>query len=340
MSRAGNLVHEACQARQNSPKGARQSHQNTYDIWRPAIRFFQRVIDLPKKIRHIPPAAFMLLVQYELARGIKVTTLKNRSTDFRVISARCGKNLDHFTNDFLGIPNRCLVGKKRRVTDEQYAESLRRADKTHLGFKFILCLQRLFGLRSREACQSAKSLALWLTQLLQGDSTIFVSVGTKGKRSRSVHVLASRRDETIEVVRAALEYCQQFDPPRLINVNGLHKVQNSLKGRYTRAGIRGKFSSHALRYSYAWDRATEEFIAGRTPAETLAAVTSDLGHGAQRLHFTKRTYLYEMADRFVDIPKRRDAKESLPNFRKQSRSVQPAHAPFRKPSASLTERAC
>lgn len=318
MSRAGNLVNEACQARQRSTKGSKQGIQNTYDIWRPAIRFFKRVILLPRKIRDIPPAAYMLYLQVELARGIKVTTIKNRSTDFRVISNRCGKNIDHLSNALLGIPNRSLHGKKRRVTDEEYLGFLAYAARTHRGFELLIQLQRLLGLRSREAFQSSNSLAAWLAALLRGDSTVFVDTGTKGKRPRHVHVLISRRSETIEVIRAALEYSQQFDPPRLIMADGLHKVKNSVKGRYTRAGMIGLISSHALRYAYAWDRAIEEFASGSSPEATLAAVTSDLGHGAQRLHFTKRTYLNEMAHRFVNIPRRREAKESFPLVRKKS----------------------
>lgn len=319
MSRAGDLIHQACQARRNSQKGAKESAQNSFDIWRAYVRFLQGVIALPRHVKEIPPAIFILYVHYELSRGIAVSTMKNRSTDIRVVSGRCGKNLDHFHNEFIGIPQRSLKGKKRKITDDEYNRALEQAARTDRGFELILRLQRLLGLRRREAAQCSESLSDWLAGLESGKRTVYVSRGAKNGRHRVVPVLAARREETIKVIRAALEYSRQLQPPRLLPNHGMKRLLNALAARYRRAGLTGAIASHALRYAYAMELAAERLFAGDSPEATLVVVSAALGHGPTRIHFTKNTYLNPVANLFVKIRRRRDVKESLPRLRHRSR---------------------
>ncbi|MGF6371331.1 hypothetical protein OKW40_004081 [Paraburkholderia sp. RAU6.4a] len=265
MSKTGDLIHEACVARENSSKGAKESAQNSLDIWRPYARFLKQINCLPRKVKDIPPAAFMLYVHYELSKGIVVSTMKNRTTDIRVVSGRCGKNIDHFTNRFLGIPNRSLHGKKQAIPDDEYKRALDFAARTNRGFEFILRFQRLLGLRRREAIQCAESLPEWLASLENGGNTVYVTRGTKNGRHRTVSVLAAHRTATIQVIKAALDYSHQFNPPRFLTNRGMKRVLNSVSARYRRAGLKGKFSSHACRYAFAEDTATVNLDSGISP---------------------------------------------------------------------------
>jgi hypothetical protein len=126
MSRKGKLTHQACEARRG-PQGAFASWENTRDIWEEFIRFLRQHGKLPRHVRDIPVATIMLYLQHCIGRGLKLSTVRNRATEIRVVMKRAGRNLDHVTNKVLGVATRCRDGKKRPLTDEEMGDVCERA---------------------------------------------------------------------------------------------------------------------------------------------------------------------------------------------------------------------
>jgi len=301
MSRKGKVVHQACEARRG-PQGAFESWQNTKDVWSEFARFLHEHGMLPRRIRDVPVAAIMLYLQHCLSRGLDPLTVRNRATEIRVIMQRAGRNLDHMTNQFLGLATRCRDGKKRPPTREELDRAFELARAAHQGFYLLIRLQELFGLRRVEIMRSARDLETWLRLLLGGAHALPLRRGGKGARRRRFRILEHRREETIAILQQAVLYCQSHGG-RLVEGRrkNLEGSKNSLAARYRAVGLKGEISGHCLRHSYGCQMVTAELDQGVDEHEVLLGVCTDLGHGPGRLAFTARTYLLSLLPRFQRI---------------------------------------
>lgn len=303
MSRKGKLTHEACEARRG-PQGAFQSWTNTKDVWEEFIRFIQRYGTLPHHVREIPVAFVMLYLQHCLARGLTPGTARNRATEIRVVMKRAGRNLDHITNQVLGMATRCRDGKKRPLTDEQLDDVNERARAADRGLYLLVRIQALLGLRRVEAVRCARDLDRWVRLLANGAKALPVRRATKGGRPRRTRVIEQKRDETVALLKEAAHYCRAHGG-RLIEGRrkNLEGSLNRLKALYRRIGLKGEISGHALRHTYACTKAMEDLDHGVPELEVLMGISADLGHGPDRCRFTLRTYLLSIVSRFETILK-------------------------------------
>jgi len=157
----------------------------------------------------------------------------------------------------------------------------------NLGLSLTLELSYQMGLRSQEAVQSTQSLRTWLNYLEQGKTRLPVVFGTKGGRPRETLVLDAEKLKTLlkqAITLADQQHGKLIDKPDL-------KSAMAYWSRTTRQiGLKGVYSPHSLRYSWA-QRALEHYKdKGFSDKESLALVSMDLGHGDGRGRYVERVY--------------------------------------------------
>ena len=301
MSWLSNYMHEiGCGKRR--AKGAFASHRNTMCEFTAFARFMRTLDIKPRRVKDTPELAILLYVQHCVARGVAPGTVRNTTTEIRCALSRAGRNIDYLTNAAMGISSRDRNGQKRALLPSEVDAFVARAARLNMGFALLLQLQRLLGLRRLEALRSAPDLQLWLDCITAGDHTVPVTRGVKGGRRRTVTILMQRREETIQVLHSAVQYCKANGGQLITGRrNSLESALNRLKALYTTIGMTGQTSSHAARYSYAQDKALEYLQSGMEEHAVLIHVSADLGHGPSRQSFTARVYLRGILSHFSRI---------------------------------------
>ncbi|NPT42380.1 integrase [Paraburkholderia sp. 1N] len=301
MSWLSNYMHEiGCGKRR--AQGAFASHRNTMCEFTAFARFMRTLGIKPRRVKDTPEFAILLYIQHCVARGIAPGTVRNTTTEIRCALRRAGRNIDYLTNAAMGISSRDRNGQKRALLPPEVDEFVARAARLNMGFALLLLLQRLLGLRRLEGLRSAPDLQLWLDCITAGDHTVPVTRGVKGGRPRAVTILMQRREETIRVLRSAVQYCHVNDGQLITGRrDSLESALNRLKAMYTTIGMKGETSSHAMRYTFAQEKALEYLQSGMEEHAVLVHVSADLGHGPSRQSFTARVYLRGIFSHFSRI---------------------------------------
>ena len=134
-----------------------------------------------------------------------------------------------------------------------------------------------------EAIRSRDRLAIWERQLREGETTIEVVLGTKGGRTRWVHLVET--EHAIAAVREALAVMQRHG--RLAQGRTLKQAETWYRNAMHRLHVQG----HALRYAWARERMDAYLAEGIPMAEALARTSMDLGHGDGRGRWVRMVYL-------------------------------------------------
>ena len=193
------------------------------------------------------------------------------------------------------LGQRSRRGTKRPPTDQEYAEAMQKAIATgEQGFVLMLRLERLLGLRGQEALCCIAALKRYLAMYRdQKSASMYVEIvdGTKGGRARSVQIIASRRDETWEVIHQAVEYAKRNNGHLLSGKKpGLKSARSRYQYLCRRIGLLGEISGHALRYAYTVEKLTELKELGMTRKEASQWVARSLGPGASRDRYVRLVY--------------------------------------------------
>ncbi len=248
--------------------------------------------------RHLQDLKIRQIKAYlEHLRGkeLELRTMQNSMSALRTVLTVAGRKpfAEHpdLSNRALGIGGASRNGTHRPAGQELYRqaqEGLLRDDPSG-GLAAVLALQWTFGLRSLEGLRAGRdTLKRWLQELRRGK--IEVVLGTKGGRPRFVTILdigAARL-----ATRGALDVLQGTGEEYL--VIGRQRTLKSAYYRYHRYlikhGLRGEFSSHAVRYAWAQDALHHYRESDFSDREALAAVAQDLGHGDGRGRYVKQVY--------------------------------------------------
>jgi hypothetical protein len=255
-------------------------------------------------IRDTPAWAIELFMQTCLAEGMKPGHARNTTSAIRVLvfEAGCGSVDTTCSNSAMGVPRRDRSGARRAYTNAELGVALERACQVEAGLAHIIALMHLLGLRSIEALRCTPYLANWLALLQAGASELPFEHGAKTNRPRKIEIIDALRADTVRAIESALEHCKTHDG-RLITGRkntGLKSARHRLRTTLRAAGLIGKLSSHALRYSYAVNLALSLLDKEVTPEETLDRVSAAIGHG-QRAKMILNTYLAEIRERFASV---------------------------------------
>jgi integrase len=264
------------------------------------LRFARQVGELHPSIQEIPDWVIHLYAQYCTAQGKAPGTLANIFSTIRVLNTATEKSpVQTSSNKALGIARRERKGKKRALTGTEIASLLERARHIDDGLTHTVSIALVLGLRRKEALMCAHDLPMWLDAITKGESHVPVMRGAKNGRPRTVRILEGRREQTAQIIRAALTFARHHEF-RLINgqTATLEGAMNRMKALIRRLGMSGEVSFHALRYTYAFESANEMLAAGLSPYETLVELSESLGHGPTRTQMILNHYCQSIKDRF------------------------------------------
>ena len=236
----------------------------------------------------------------DLANGVKplsVGSLKNiQSTLNQVVNVHRSKDDPRrIVSSQTEIGARDRRGSKRPPTEAEYQTILANARKTgEEGFVLMLQLERLLGLRAQEALCCVAELTKYLRcNPVIENASMFIHVvdGTKGGRARSTEMIASRTEQTWQIIQLAVNYAQSQDGHLLIGKRaGLKAARNRYQYLCRQVGLVGEVSGHALRYGYAVEKLAELKNLGLTRKEAGQWVARCLGHGASRDRYVRMVY--------------------------------------------------
>ncbi len=257
-----------------------------FDLWRHALNL--QVKSLAKvKVAHV-----VGLVRHQLDAGKSRRSLQNDLAHLRT-GLRClGREqfaaAEMLGNRALGVSGASRDGTHRALSQAHYEQVLGVARLRDPGLSAALQLQRVLGLRAREAVQSVASLKQWERALASGQP-VRVIHGTKGSLARDSGPVDTAL--ALQAVREALQVVQT-NSGQLIGSSSLAGAMRSY-GRHCQAvGLSGEHASHALRCMYARDRYAQHLQAfDGDRREALAATSLDLGHGDGRGTYVAQVYL-------------------------------------------------
>lgn len=146
-------------------------------------------------------------VEHRLSQGISQRTMQNEMAAIRSVLRVSGReqllNQDRLANKALGLEGVSRQGTKTAISEERYQQFIKMAEARDQGVAACVALGRELGLRAEEAVQSSKSLSTWAKQLDAGKSRLEIIFGTKGGRSREVHVTEASRARIVTAVKNA-----------------------------------------------------------------------------------------------------------------------------------------
>ena len=234
-------------------------------------------------------------VQYRIDAGIAPRTIQNEVSHLR--RSLCGVGRVDFAqiicrNSAIGVPSASRIGTGLVIDAEVF--SLAR-EKSSDDTRALLDIQRVLGLRIREAVSSAASLKVWGKALENENSVLTVRDGTKGGKLRDVYI----RPDNIEPVKNAITACLRVleAQGRLVDSPNLKSALETHTDRLARVGICAENSSHGLRRAFAMDQFKYYLTQGYQEKMALSRVSRDLGHGDGRGRWVYNNYLRSTLER-------------------------------------------
>lgn len=222
------------------------------------------------------------------AQGLSDRTLQNRLSVIRNLLRESGltRKADQIQTKDFGISGASRDGTRRGISAEAY--QVRIVQVSDPGVRACLELQRVLGLRQREAIMAQRdTLERWERELEHG-SRVKILDGTKGGRERET--LIHDRADALETVRAALAV-SELNRGRLIAASDLKSAVDRFNNQARAAGFIGQFSPHSIRYAFARKAVESYKAAGLTEREALLCTSRDLGHGDGRGRWVNQVYL-------------------------------------------------
>lgn len=197
--------------------------------------------------------------------------------------------LPELSNAAIGI-----AGGSRKGTHVAIANDLLKAlqEKLPPDLRLLSELQRVLGLRLKEAvCLTKKSELIRIRKELEtGWGT--VEAGTKGGRSRSIYFTPEQQGEILHIMADILQFMSIRRQSFLVISKGksLKSAYDRARSQYGTAGLNGKIASHSLRYAWVRDRMAFFNALGIPPQSAKKLVALELGHGDSRARYVQMVY--------------------------------------------------
>lgn len=304
MAWLADAVHQVTEA--NALLGGSLKHQeNRQHLVTPFLRFVRDCKVRTRSLAEIAPWVIHAYAATCITAGMSPGHLENIFSAIRVVLAVMGNDVGKScSNRQLGLPYRIRRGTRSPQTPAELKALLERAARIDLGLVHLISLASRLGLRRLEALMSGRDLQMWLNALENGDTRLNVMRGAKNLRAREVEVPEAQREDTIKVLRAALDYAAARNY-EFITGRGktLKSAVNRLKALLRRAGMTGERSFHSLRYTYAHTLALQLLAAGTAPYEVLVRLATALGHGPTRVKMIRDYYCNSLESLFKDCLK-------------------------------------
>jgi hypothetical protein len=229
-------------------------------------------------------------VQDQLSRGLSKRTIQNQMSSIRAALRGAGRDRyadgPTISNERLGIDGASRIGTKTAMADADVRRFVIEAGTLDRGVAVCLELQRVLGLREKEATMCVQSLYDWQKQLLDGKQ-VHVSHGTKGGRVR--WVTPADRVAALQVVNRAIVIAGE-QRGKLIDKPDLKSALNRYSYVCSRIGMTGQLASHSLRYAFAQDHLRNLQNVGVRQKEARSIVSQYLGHGDGRGRWVASVY--------------------------------------------------
>lgn len=236
-------------------------------------------------------------------KAVSIGTLRNiqSSLNAMINLNRAASDARRLTSFETGLPMRSRIGKKRPITDAEFAAAIEKALVIgEPGFVLMLQLERYLGLRGQEALMIWRALQRFqIAKAARGQAPERLEVleGTKGGRYRAIEFIEAKRDQTLEFLDQAFTYASQNDQ---VLLKGKKATLLSARTRYTnlcqKIGLVGEIAPHSLRYAYATEKLTELHASGMTRKQASQWVAMNLGHGTSRDRFVRSVYGRSVGD--------------------------------------------
>lgn len=213
-------------------------------------------------------------------QGLSLGTLQNRASYLRAV-------LPNFkiSNEELGISGRNRHGKREPCPQWLYDYALISVGDDWA--KAMLMLQRHLGLRIQEAIRSGPSISSWVKQLYKGD-TVHIVLGTKGGRPRLTQV--PDRGQALKAVIFSQRILKENRRQYIVPSSTQKSAKSLYYARLHKVGIKRRWSSHSLRYSFACELLEKYAREGYSEREAYSLVSQSLGHGDGRGAYVRSVY--------------------------------------------------
>lgn len=227
-----------------------------------------------------------------LTRNLSPRTIDNKLGHLRTALRYAGKGAmlkePAIINKALRGKGGSRVGSKTAMSNERYEYFKSRVQARNPGAALVMEMQRALGLRINEAVQGAcvDQLEAWAIELKS--NRVGIQRGAKTGRARVANIAVVERAQA--AVDFALIAAKQNGGFVLHAKNG-KSAYDQLRNIYFDVGMKGKESSHSLRY--AWSREQIQFYMDQGFSERQARkeLSKDLGHGDGRARYVAMVYL-------------------------------------------------
>lgn len=268
-------------------RGTRQRMHSTYKQWERISKKHHWGKVTPKNITH---HQLCLYVQERIKEGISGHSIQTEIAAIRRAMEGADRYHDAaklFTNQSLGVPSVSRKGKGIAISDETLERARALACNS---VRALIDLQREIGLRLNEAIECKHSLRSWEEALRRGESTIYLTEGSKGGRPRHITILPQNAVTAYAAIVAALAVTNGgYDFP--IKASNGRNAARAYTRKLATLGIKARESSHSLRRRFACRQYLWYRENGLDKKEALARLSMDLGHGTSRGRWAYNNYL-------------------------------------------------
>ena len=187
-----------------------------------------------------------------------------------------------------------IAGGSRKGTHVAIANNLLKSiqEKLPPDIRLLSELQRVLGLRLKEAvCLTKRNELIRIREELEtGWGT--VEAGTKGGRIRSIYFTPEQQREILQIITDILQFMSVRRQSFLVISKGksLKSAYDRARSQYCKAGLTGKIASHSLRYAWVHDRMAFFKARGIPPQSAKKLVALELGHGDSRDRYVQMVY--------------------------------------------------
>lgn len=241
-----------------------------------------------RDLKGLNPGHVHKFIKSMLSSGrICARTAQSMLSDIRVTLRHAGftKKADALKTAEFGVAGESRKGKRLPMPESKFTELL--GNVNDKGGQSVFKLLWIFGMRAREGVRSEVDTLIRFEHQILEDGQVEIIAGTKGGRPRVTRVID--KDQALAVVREAIDIAAA-QRGFLIDRPNLKKAMARFNYVAYRAGFRGEFCPHTIRYAYSQASMLTRIAKRYSLREAKQATAIDLGHGDGRGCFVWAVY--------------------------------------------------